>query len=250
MTRPFLLLLSGVILAGCAPRIGDLGRPQDVERARFGNDIVGSFVAAGRNEPVSWFKFTDDEKELRDRAWRFLMPETDRNVFDRLLADWRIRRITPPETPLEKKASYWMLDGQSRVSPASRYAALGAEVEADLLLIAPFRESARRVMAADRARLGMMQNLADLEVPEKNDAEARIAENHLLTDWVYRSWLQRRRDYQYALERLVLATPQHQAIPVERLLRQLDAEIAMIEPGDVTLDRAKVLKGRNDAVVK
>jgi hypothetical protein len=248
LIKPVIFLAAaGLALAGCAPKTGDFGRPLDKDRARTGNDIVGNFLAAGRNEPVSSYKFTDDEIELRDRAWRFLMPETERWAFDRLLADWRIRRILPPETPLEKKATYWMLDGQSRVSPASRYAALGADVEADLLLIAPFREAAGRVKAADRARLGMLLGLTDIEPSEKQDAEGRIGENILLMDWVHRSWLQRRRDYQYALERLVLATPQHQAIPVERLLSQLDAEIAAIDPGDLTLDHGKVIKGGSSA---
>jgi hypothetical protein len=241
--RGLILAAALLALAGCAPRTGDFGRPLEADRARTGNDFVGNFLAAGRNEPVSSYKFTDDEIELRDRAWRFLMPETERWAFDRLLADWRVRRILPPEPPTDKTATYWMLDGQSRVSPASRYAALAADVEADLLLIAPFRLTAGRVKAADRARLGMLLGLTDVEPSETSNVDGRIGENILLMDWVYRSWLQRRRDYQYALERLVLATPQHQAIPVERLLRQLDAEIAAIDPGDLTLDYGKVVKG-------
>jgi hypothetical protein len=230
-------------LAGCAPRLGDFGRPLDKDGARFGNSYVGNAFAADRHEPVSSFKFTDDEIELRDRAWRFLMPETERVVFDRMLADWRIKRYLPPETPFEKKAYYRALDGRYAVSPASRYATLGADIEADLELIAPFRAIAARVMQGDRVRLGMLASLADAEPIEGCDADNRVAENILLMDWVYRSWLQRHRDYKYALERLVLATPQHQAIPAERLLRQLEAEIASIDPGDITLERTRVLKG-------
>jgi hypothetical protein len=237
------LFCSSTLLAGCAPRVGDLGRPLDKEGARFGNEIVGTIFAAGRGEPASFFKFTDDEIELRDRAWRFLMPENERFFFDRIIADWKVKRRAPIVVPDDKTAYYRDLDWRHTVSPASRYATLGQDIESDLLLIAPFRATAQRVEEGDRVRLGMLASLSDAEVEESRSVDDRIAENIMLMDWVYRSWAQRARDYRYALERLVIATPQHQAIPAERLLRQLEAEIASIDPGDIALERNRVLKG-------
>ncbi len=129
------------------------------------------------------------------------MPETERNAFDRMVADWRIMRYLPPDTALEKKAYYWTLDDQARNSPASRYQTLAADIEADLLLVQPFRVTAKRVQDADRVRLGMLYALSDAEPEEAANVDARIAENILLMDWVHRSWHQRHRDYKYALER-------------------------------------------------
>ncbi len=241
--RTVFFLSIGLALAGCAPRIGDFGRPADKEGARYGNDFLGNGAAEDRHEPVSSFKFTDDEIELRDRAWHFLMPENDRFFFDRFVADWKIKRRLPPWVSSDKTAYYRNLDGRSAVSPASRYATLGADIEADLLLIAPFREISARVMEGDRVRFGMLAAIRDIEERETCDVNDRVSENILLMGWVYRSWLQRVRDYRYALQRLVISTPQHQAIPAERLLRQLEAEIAAIDPADITADHNRVLKG-------
>jgi hypothetical protein len=237
------MLFTGLLLTGCAPRVGDFGRPVDVEGARFGNNYVGNLMAEGRKEPRSDFKFTDDEIELRDRAWRFLTPETDRLFFYRLIADWQIKRFLPPEAFFDKSHYYRKLDWRKTISPASRYATLADDIEADLLLIAPLRAIARRVKEADRVRIGMLASLTDADESEAKNVDGRVAENILLMDWVYRSWVQRHRDYKFALERLVISTPQHQAIPVERLLRALEAEIASIDAADITEERNRVLKG-------
>ncbi len=41
----------------------------------------------------------------------------------------------------------------------------------------------------------------------------------------------------------MIATPMHQAIPAERLLRQFEAELSLINPADIAAERDRVLKG-------
>jgi hypothetical protein len=241
-TKP-LIILSALLLAGCAPRVGDFGRPLDKEGARFGNSYLGNMIAAGREEPYSTFKFTDDEVELRDRAWRFLMPENDRNFFFRFVADMRVKRALIPVPHDDKTHYYRTLDWVKPYSPAPRYQTLTDDIAADLLLIDPFLAVAQKVMAADRVRVGALASLTDAEPEETANVDGRVAENIALLDWVYRSWVQRHLDYKYALERLVIATPQHHAIPAERMLRAFEAKINAINPGDLTEERKRILKG-------
>src|SRR4051812_43878224 len=73
-------------LSACA-ETGDFGRP----KASVWNDVVlpvtGSISAQARGEAVSSYPFTDDEDELRRRAWRFIAPAHERSWFERILAD-------------------------------------------------------------------------------------------------------------------------------------------------------------------
>lgn len=231
--RPAVLILASALLAvgACAPRLGDFGRPVDREGARFGNDIVGSTLASGlRNEPVSYLPFTDDEMEMRDRAWRFLMPDEERFVFDRMMADLSIRRYLPPSR-FEDDTAYWRdlsLLREHR-SVASLYGKLASDIEADLLLISPFMATAARVFEADAVRHGVMLRIIDAKPEEVAAATGRIGENLLLLDAVRAAIGGRARGYRHALERLTLAAPQHQAVPAERLLRALEAEAARID---------------------
>ncbi len=53
---PLLAFLgASLLISGCAPRLGDFGRPVDKEGARFGNSFVGNAYASGRGErcPIS-----------------------------------------------------------------------------------------------------------------------------------------------------------------------------------------------------
>ena len=57
--------------------------------------FAGLVAAEARGEAVSWFMLTDDERTLRDRAWRFLMPAHEKAFFQRQLAELARTRILP-----------------------------------------------------------------------------------------------------------------------------------------------------------
>ncbi len=81
------------LLATACAAPGDFGRP----RPSVWNDTLlpatGSIAARLRDEPASRYGLTDDEAELRDRAWRFLMPAHERQWFERLVAELARTRI-------------------------------------------------------------------------------------------------------------------------------------------------------------
>jgi hypothetical protein len=230
MRLKHLFLLAPLLLAACAPRMGDLGRPVDRDDARWGVSVTGSFTAEGRSELATRIHYTNDELELRDRAWRFLMPEQERNYFDRMLSGYRITRHLPPWPVHDHTAYFRTLDESLRLSASSRYLRLAEDIEADLLLIDPYRRCSARVIKADRVRIAMLSRLQDLEEQEAKDADARIAENTSVMQLTVQAWRDRTRSYRYALERLVITTPQHEAVPAERLLRQLEAQVGQIDP--------------------
>jgi hypothetical protein len=81
-----------VLLGSCAQE-GDFGRP----KAGAWNSLVettGTLAARERGEPSSQFPLTDEERTLRDRAWRFLMPAAGQDAFLDVLAN--LTRTTTP----------------------------------------------------------------------------------------------------------------------------------------------------------
>jgi hypothetical protein len=215
-----LLVLS---LIGCT-ETGDFGRP----KPSFLNDVAlpatGAFAAVARGEPVSPYVLTDDESELRDRAWRFVMPAHERAWFESILANLVRTRVLPASLqPADRTAYHRALMGDSFRSPASRYRRLSEDAVADLKLIGPLAAMAARVIAADRARLRGLAYVHALHDDDAHDAAARVAENRCLIAWVRHETLVRLESYRFALEHLFIEAPQNEAVGAERSLAQLAA---------------------------
>ncbi|MDP3317839.1 MAG: hypothetical protein Q8S58_01800, partial [Bosea sp. (in: a-proteobacteria)] len=141
--------LSLLLAAGACT--GDLGRPRQDIFSQVLAPQAGFWAATARGEAASYFRFTDDEEQLRDRAWRFVMPSHEKSVFQRRVSDLAHARILPAQMQSSAKSDYFdALTGGSFASQASRYARLAEDANADRLLIGPFRANAMRVVAADR----------------------------------------------------------------------------------------------------
>jgi hypothetical protein len=167
--------------------------------------------------------FTDDEEELRNRAWRFVMPAHERAWFDAHVSGLvRIGVLPASAHPADPSSYYRALMSEEFASPASRFRRLGEDAEADLRLIDPFAATATRVMAADRVRLHGLVFVRDLTEAEIYDAAVRVAENRCLIAWVRDELVARTQDYRYALEHGMIAMPQHQAVGAERAIRALE----------------------------
>lgn len=218
------MLFAGLIASGCT---GDFGRP----RPNLWSDTIapqlGSWSAIYREEAVSNFRMTDDETQLRDRAWRFVMPAHERSLFEREVSAFAVARILPVAVQSSETADYHRaLTSGSYVSQASRYARLAEDANADRLLIAPFRGNAVRVVAADRVRLRTVDG-SPLVPPDKHDpAFARVVENEGLILWVCERVGFRIASYRYGLANLVVETPSREAVRAERSLMALEAEAA------------------------
>lgn len=218
------VLLTG-LAAGACNTSGDFGRP----RADLWNDTilpqVGFRAASYRGEAASPFRMTDDENQLRDRAWRFVMPASERDYFEREVSALVYARVLPVDKQSMAISDYHRaLTSGSYVSQASRYNRLAEDANADRLLISPFRGNAARVVAADRVRLRMVDG-SPLVPPDKRDpAFARVVENEGLILWVCERVRFRVESYRYALANLVVETPSREAIRAERAIMALEAE--------------------------
>lgn len=203
---------------------GDFGRP----RPSVWNDLVlpaaGSAAAAARGEPVSPYPYTDDEEELRDRAWRFLMPAHERSWLERSVAEWVRTRILPVAAQPRDRTSYHRaLLSEDFRSPASRYRRLSEDAVADGKLLGPFAAVAVRVLAADRLRRRSLPFIDGVTEKEAGNALARVAENRCLIAWVVEETAGRAERYRYALERLFMEAPQPESVAAERAVMAFDA---------------------------
>ena len=212
-------------LAGCGSQTGDFGRAKTDYLTALTWPLLSQAAIAYRGEPESWGATTDDERELRDRAWHFLMPQFSQNKFDDALAEMRVQRILPSITGTAPDIYLNMLlsDVAFR-SLASRYRRLSEDIEADRALIVQFHALYARVQDADRIRERSFNFVHDLTQGEIEDARSRVYENVMLDQWVKRDLCYRIEMYRYALERLVLMGPMREAIYAEQGLLGLAPE--------------------------
>ncbi len=219
----FLVLLGlGFLLSACGSSTGDFGRPQTGYATSAYWPILATAAKAWRDDPDSTGPTTDDERELRNRAWHFLMPQFPQNKFDDMLAEMRVESILPPVTGTDREIYLNMLlSGDPFRSLASRYRRLAEDIEADRALIISFEQNWALVKEGDRIRERSFSHVHDLTQSERNDALARIHENLNLHRWVYRDLCYRVDMYRYALERLVIMGPMREAIYAERGLAAL-----------------------------
>jgi hypothetical protein len=213
-----------VLLAACTRNdTGDFGR-------RPNNLVTGTILpSAGvvgawwRGEPASLYPFTDDEIELRDRAWRFLMPAHDKANLSQAIAELAYTRVLPPVPHSGRNHYHLLLMAEDYRSVSSRYAKLGQDVEADRLLMVPFSQAAARVCAADRVRALALNDVRDLTRAQREQAVARIAENRMLIDWVRRDMREKAGGYRYAIEHMTIEAPMREAIRAEQALLAMES---------------------------
>jgi hypothetical protein len=228
-------------LAACGYTTGDFGRPHSQYTNSSYWPIIAQAAKAWREEPQSFGGTTDDERELRDRSWHFLMPQFPQNRFDELMAQMRVDGILPPVTGTVKEIYLNMLlSADPFRSLASRYRKLAEDVEADRVLIGEFKQIYARVVEGDRVRRRSLEHVHELTDGERADTLARIDENIALNKWVHRDLCYRIDMYRYAVERLVLMGPMREAIYAERGVNALSVECqAAPPPNNLRLKNAK-----------
>lgn len=224
------LALSLAALGACA-QTGDFGRPAPGVINDALLPAAGAVAARGRSEPVSSYRLTDDEVEMRNFAWGVVMPPLPEQRLERTLVELARTRVLPVDRVRVAKESYVQtLIATSYRSSGARYARLNADIEADISRIEPFFASAARVAAGDRARDRAAARVPELRPDERANVDARIDENGLLIAWVRLSFDERVVAYRYALDRLVLETPDPAAVSVEASLSILERVLASLRP--------------------
>lgn len=228
------LLLAAALCLGACNETGDFGRPKPNAWSAIAPQI-GTYSAKMWGWPSSAFPLTDDEQELRARAYHFLMPAQEVSIFDTQLKHFARDRLLPPSMSHVEVSEYFeAISNQPDRSPRARYQRLREDAEADRELMGPFVALACRVREADRIRMKAAEHMTMPNADSWQNAADRVAENEALVQWVYTALDERARQYRYALEHLVVETPDRDAIRVERQLIGFDSDrAAMMRCGAV-----------------
>jgi hypothetical protein len=221
--RRIFVLAALSLLGGCAN--GDF---QEVRPLLVRDDIhdwVGPAAIAGTNASPSSFELTDDERQLRDLAYPLIEPPYDRHKWYSVAGEYGlIARDRSQAFDHTAYASHLFSDRYR--SPSARYSHLIDDIRNDTTRLPQFFETATRVLDTDRKRQMSLAYVSDLSRAERDQALRRINVNAAIVSWVRSRLNQRAASYQFALERLVIMTPSHQAVDAEQALNHLKAEIA------------------------
>ncbi|BAR99923.1 hypothetical protein BV133_2330 [Blastochloris viridis] len=185
--------------------------------------VIGGAFAAVRGEPVSVFAMTDDERQLRDRAYAFLAPPEGWKFLSLPVAELRAARVLPTDGPLEPTPGAYtnaLVSYQYR-STTARWQRLIDDIRSDRDRIGPVVRVAEHVIAMDRVRRDSFQYVQTMTAPERDQAVARMEENARLIDDVRFALAQRIAIYRHAMEHLLVAQPAPIAVEAERALKSL-----------------------------
>jgi hypothetical protein len=220
------LLLTIAILPGCSS-IGDFGRLSDAVVTDDIHAWVGEEAAVRAGAPISADNLTDDERTLRDLAFPLIEPPYDRQRWDAVVYEYGTKNSFQRElSAFDPTAYYRHLQGELLRSSAARYNQLIDDIRNDIVRIEPFFMAARRVTDLDRRRESSMAQISSLTPTERVNAQARIGENSMAIAWVGKSLEQRCASYRFALEHLAVAEPQPIAADADRVLTELQQQIA------------------------
>jgi hypothetical protein len=252
LTRIGIALAGLFTLTGCYQTTGDFGRPtQGVWEASV-LPFTGTVSARMRGEPASWYQLTEDEKDLRSRAWRFLNPERDAPVLTAYQDALAYHRLLPPrefdvtlyhrtvmggpylgsgvgDSPTLRAMIGTGYGGGTFRSLTSRYNRTRDTILQDHQLIPHFRLIAAQVVEADRVRARALDHVGNLTDEHREEAIRRICENALLINRVNWAFHDRAAMYRYSLEHLLVEGPEREAIPSERTLMAFERDIAELQ---------------------
>jgi len=237
-------LLIALALSGCARPVGDFGRaaPDPVHDTVM--PALGSTRAYLSKQPVSAFNLTDEEREMRNRIWRYLVAPNAFDWFQANLAELQRTGIMPisDKALLPVDRYYGWLHGQSYASSHTRFARVGDDVRVDIEMMPGAFASICAVLEVDRERGVAANGVPHLEEPMKVDAAKRQAENRTQIGWFVKAVRNRYDSYDYALNHLLVETPHEDAIAVNGKLSELDVYVEAAERGDFC-DTSLVLPG-------
>ena len=227
MIRPIgrffgLVLLAGVV-AACASRpVGDFGRAQPGVLHDRMMPATGNFMATQRREPVSNLNQTDQEREMHDRTWRFLVAAHSRDwMFDTAVEMQRTRIGRAQDHRYGPERYYNWLRTTQYQSSRTRYSTVGRHILADLDTVEGTFRAICAVEEVDRQRRVALAELPGIEQSVAANVEARRIENQWHIDWFVRALNYRYSSYAYALDHLLVETPHEQSMAVDESLRRL-----------------------------
>lgn len=217
-----------VVLAGCARPTGDFGRAQPSVLHDEIMPTIGNARADASN-----FNLTDEEQEMRDRIWRYLVAPHAYDWFGDIAAEYQRTRIAPMSNkPLKTSRYYGWLHGERFVSSHVRFTRLEEDIIADVGMAPSAFRSICVVIELDRRRGIATNRIAGLEDEMRVNAAKRHAENDAAIDWFVRSLRYRYASYSYALDHLLVETPHKEAVGANAQLGKMIIYVEAAERGD------------------
>lgn len=230
MFAPLVVL---VALSGAAEAAGDFGR---AERNFLTQDLmpaIGEKRAWIAGETISSFNLTDQETEMRDRIWRYLVAPHAYDWFGDVMVELQRTRIIPISRETAPPDRYYKWLHETRfASSRVRYSRVNEDVIADLGMMPDAFRAICAVIEVDRQRGLAVTEIAGLEAEMRVNVSARRDENQALIDWFVRAVTHRYASYSYALDHLLVETPHEEAIGLNGSLSDLAVWVDAAQAGD------------------
>lgn len=212
-----LTVISG--LPAGAQQLGDFGR---LERG-FVNDELVPLVDRNRRgmngRPLDGFNLTDEEVEMRDRVWRFLVAPHAKDWAWPYSAEIRPTAGGPSAAQVGKY--YRWLSGQRYASSRVRFNTIADHVEADLGTLPDTFRAVCAVLEVDRQRAVAVAEIDYVEPEMVARQQRRARENAAFIDRFVLALSFRFDSYQYALDHFLVETPHREAVQVDAALTEL-----------------------------
>ena len=222
---PLIVLLT---LAGCARPTGDFGRAEHNVLHDEVMPAIGKARAKGSD-----FNLADQEVEMRDRVWRYLVAPHAYDWFGDVAVEFQRTRITPiSNKPFKTRRYYDWLHSERFASSRVRYTRIQEDAIADLGMMPSAFKSVCAVIELDRQRGIASNQLTDLEDEVAINAAKRHDENLAVIGWFARSVSYRYESYSYALDHLLVETPHEEAISANARLSELAVWVEAALRGD------------------
>lgn len=230
-------LLGAAILAAlcgmstaCARPLGDFGRAQE----NVFNDEVLPTIGKGRatlsGEPVSSFNLTDQEVEMHDRIWRFLIAPHAYDWFYDVVTELQRTRISSTTVHRFTPDRYYgYLHSERYASSRIRFRSIASDALSDVDTAPTTFRSICVVIEVDRQRATASREPSGMSADE---VAARRAENAMWIGWFARSLRYRYESYSYALDHLLVETPHEEAVEADGRLNELASWVDRADRGE------------------
>jgi len=227
----FAAVLAFLSLSACARPIGDFGRAEDDPLHESAANAVQ--IAHGLSGPATTLNWSDEELEMRDRIWRYLVSP---HGYD-WLGDFRVELmrlgfVRAHYKPRPKDGYYRWLTTTSFASSPVRYARLADDIDADLGMLPAAFAAICAVERVDHQRGIAANGLPNADPKMRAGAAERQAENRATIAWFTDSLDARYDAYSYALDNLLIDTPHDAAIRVDAKLSAMRSLVETADSGD------------------
>jgi len=229
------LLAVGLVLAlaACARPVGDFGIAQKDALHDEVLPRVGALISTAREETVSLFNLTNEENEMRNRVWRFLISNDVRDwMFDSAVELQRNRIIEPMDLQFRTDRYYAHLRLKQYASSRGRYMRVAQDTSHDIETLPSAFGAICKVMEIERRRTVALNGLYADNAAVKQQVLAREYENKNVINWFARAVDYRYKSYDVALNRLLVETPHEEAHSVNEYLNRLAVLVGRAKNGE------------------